>query len=554
MPYNAAMYQQHFGLNELPFSIAPDPRYLYMSERHREALAHLLFGLKSNGAFILLTGDVGTGKTTVSRCLLEQTPAKTRLALILNPMMSALELLQAICDELHISRPIQNSSIKVHVDCISRDLLAAHARGKDTVVLIDEAQNLAGDVLEQLRMLTNLETAERKLLQIILLGQPELRDQLARPEMSQLSQRITARYHLSPLNLVETRAYVQHRLLVAGCRDALFMDASIKRLHQLSNGVPRLINVICDRALLGAYVQNKARVSVTVMEHAAAEIFGVASVGRKKYRGLIAVISVVVIALITVILLNLELSPVTAANTVSTMAMTSDSTSAPIEKKIVQSVVREAVLTPDIIWPDAEHSLRSNILAFQSLFALWQLTYKPEESGTPCYFAQLHALDCLNENGDLEILRAYNRPVILKLYDQRGDAQYAALLAVEDQSVTIDLAGNTQTIAATLLQKYWRGEFTMLWQQPPGYKGLMQIGVVGDEVLWLRQKLNKIDPKNPLDEINQYDEQLAQRVRAFQRKQGLLSDGVAGVQTLIHINESSGSKEPRLMRRAEGPI
>ena len=552
MPYNAAMYQQHFCLNDLPFSIAPDPRYLYMSERHREALAHLLFGLKSNGAFILLTGDVGTGKTTVSRCLLEQTPAKTRLALILNPMMSALELLQAICDELHISRPIQNSSIKVHVDCISRDLLAAHARGKDTVVLIDEAQNLAADVLEQLRMLTNLETAERKLLQIILLGQPELRDQLARPEMSQLSQRITARYHLSPLNLVETRAYVQHRLLVAGCRDALFMDASLKRLHQLSNGVPRLINVICDRALLGAYVQNKARVSVTVMEHAAEEVFGVVSVSSKKNMALIAVISAVVIALVTVILLNFELPPMTAASTVSTM--TSASASTPIEKKVVRSVALETVLTPDIIWPDADHSLRSNILAFQSLFSLWQLTYKSEESGTPCYFAQLHALDCLNENGDLEKLRAYNRPVILKLYDQRGDAQYAALLAVEDQSVTIDLAGNTQTIAATLLQKYWRGEFTMLWQQPPGYKGLMQIGVVGDEVLWLRQKLNKIDPKNPLDEINEYDEQLAQRVRVFQRKQGLLPDGVAGVQTLIHINESSGSKEPRLVRRAEGPV
>ncbi len=539
------MYQQHFGLNELPFSIAPDPRYLYMSERHREALAHLLYGLKSNGAFILLTGDVGTGKTTVSRCLLEQIPANTRLALVLNPMMSALELLQTICDELRISRPVINHSIKVHVDCISRDLLAAHARGEDTVVLIDEAQNLAADVLEQLRMLTNLETSERKLLQIILLGQPELREQLAQASMSQLSQRITARYHLSPLNLTETRAYVQHRLLVAGCREALFMDASLRQLYQLSKGVPRLINVICDRALMGAYVSNKPRINVATVNNAAEEVLGVKIVSRKKHIAVIIGILLLMAALLLVVMPNREHVTAVAEN---------KSITEPLATKAKPSVILDApVLTSEIIWPDTDHSLRSNILAFQALFALWQLDYKPDQQGTPCYFAQLHALDCLNENGDINKLRVYNRPVVLKLYDIHEDTQYATLISIEEQSVVMDLAGKKQTVAIAELQNYWRGEFTLLWQPPPGYTGLMHIGYSGADVLWLRQKLNKIDPAKILSETYEYDELLAERVRLFQQKQGLLADGVAGVQTLIFINESSGAEEPRLLPRAEDP-
>ena len=215
------MYNEHFGLTESPFSIAPDPRYLYMSERHREALAHLVYELNSDGAFILLTGDVGTGKTTVSRCLLEQIPDNTNLALVLNPKVSAKELLQSICDELRIYYCKNTGSIKDHVDLINSFLLEMHAQGKKTVVLIEEAQNLDLDVLEQLRLLTNLETNQRKLLQIILLGQPEFLDVLERPELSQLAQRITARYHLKPLNYEEMLSYISHRLAVAGCRRSL---------------------------------------------------------------------------------------------------------------------------------------------------------------------------------------------------------------------------------------------------------------------------------------------------------------------------------------------
>ena len=266
------MYQSYFGLAEAPFSIAPDPRYLYMSQRHQEALAHLLYGVNGGGGFVLLTGEVGAGKTTVCRCLLEQIPESCDVAYIFNPKLTVQELLSTICVEFGIAYPPGNTSIKVFVDCINAYLLDAHARGRHTVLIIDEAQNLSADVLEQMRLLTNLETNQRKLLQIILLGQPELATMLARPELRQLAQRIVARYHLGPLTKQEVAAYVRHRLEVSGAQRQLFPAALMGRLYRLSGGIPRIINVLCDRALLGAYVQGKERVDRATLTQAAREV------------------------------------------------------------------------------------------------------------------------------------------------------------------------------------------------------------------------------------------------------------------------------------------
>jgi general secretion pathway protein A len=268
------MYTHYFGLTEKPFSIAPDPRYLYMSALHQEALAHLLYGISSDGCFILLTGDVGAGKTTVCRCLLEQLPENTDMALILNPKLDAIELLASICDELEIVVTGGKNSVKTYVDHLNRYLLAAHARGRITALLIDEAQNLSVDTLEQLRLLTNLETEKQKLLKIILLGQPELRQLLEKEEVSQISQRITSRYHLSPLAKQDVAVYVEHRLAVAGGRKKLFSDTAVRRVAELSRGVPRLINVLCDRALLGAYVEGKEQVDLRIVSQAAREVLG----------------------------------------------------------------------------------------------------------------------------------------------------------------------------------------------------------------------------------------------------------------------------------------
>lgn len=268
------MYIEHFGLKEIPFSIAPDPRYLYMSDGHREALAHLLYGMNSDGGFVLLTGEVGTGKTTVCRRLLESVPQDAEIAFILNPKLTVSELLASVCDEFGVSYPEGNASIKVFVDRISAYLLGACESGKRAVLIIEEAQNLSPEVLEQLRLLTNLETDRRKLLQIILLGQPELREILGRPELRQLSQRITARYHLGPLSKKEAGGYISHRLGIAGCRAQLFPPDVIKRIFRLSSGVPRVINVICDRALLGAFVEGKSAVDGLVLKRAAREVLG----------------------------------------------------------------------------------------------------------------------------------------------------------------------------------------------------------------------------------------------------------------------------------------
>jgi general secretion pathway protein A len=271
------MYAAHFGLKREPFSIAPDPRYLFMSERHREALAHLLYGVRGGGGFVLLTGEIGAGKTTVCRCFLEQVPKRTNVAYIFNPKLTALELLQSVCEEFRITvqaRDAAGPTLKDYVDALNEYLLRTHAAGQNSILIIDEAQNLAPDVLEQLRLLTNLETNERKLLQIILIGQPELRDMVARPELEQLAQRVVARFHLDPLAEDETAHYIKHRLSVAGMSGLIPFDRDARhRIFELTRGVPRRINLLCDRALLGAYASGRQRVDRAIVDKAAGEVF-----------------------------------------------------------------------------------------------------------------------------------------------------------------------------------------------------------------------------------------------------------------------------------------
>ena len=272
------MYESFFGLRQAPFTIAPDPRYLFLSERHREALAHLLYGLEGGGGFVLLSGEIGAGKTTLCRAFLEQVPAHTHVAYVFNPKLDAVELLQTICGEFGVPVPPgpghEAPTIKDHIDALNAFLLRVHAEGGHSVLIIDEAQNLSADVLEQLRLLTNLETAERKLLQIILIGQPELRGMVARPELEQLAQRVIARYHLGPLDEADTARYLAHRMSVAGLQGELPFDTrAVQRLHALSGGVPRKINLLADRALLGAYAAGRAKVEQQVIERAAREVF-----------------------------------------------------------------------------------------------------------------------------------------------------------------------------------------------------------------------------------------------------------------------------------------
>jgi len=268
------MYLSHYGLAEPPFAITPDPRFVFLSERHRDALAHLMYGIGQGGSggFVQLTGEVGTGKTTLCRLVLEQLPENVRVALVLNPKQTPLELLETVCEELHIVAAGKRRSLKTQIDSLNAYLLQAYAQDLRVVLIIDEAQELSRELLEQVRLLTNLETATQKLLQIVLLGQPELRETLARPALRQLAQRITARYHLTPLQLSETGAYLRHRISIAGASVFPFDDAAVRRMHALSGGVPRLLNVLGERALLAGYVHGRSRLDAGLINMAAREV------------------------------------------------------------------------------------------------------------------------------------------------------------------------------------------------------------------------------------------------------------------------------------------
>ncbi len=532
------MYSEYFGLDEMPFSIAPDPRYLYMSEQHREALAHLIYGINSDGGFVLLTGEVGAGKTTVCRCLLEQIPEKVKVAFIINPKLTVKELLATICDEFGIQYPEDNASIKAFVDLINAYLLDIHSKGFSAVLIIDEAQNLSTDILEQLRLLTNLETNQRKLLQIILLGQPELKNKLSKPELRQLAQRITARYHLGPLSKKDLGAYVAHRLSVAGIQTRLFPQSTIVKLFKLSGGVPRLINLLCDRAMLGAFVQGQAQVNKPVLLKAAREVFGEPGAKNRQRKISIWLLAILVIILLGTVFVvkyyknNSEYS----FNEPQPIAIT------PEQPPGLDTLQRPVDMPND----------RGKIMAYQALFKQWNITYQPHEYITACQQAKAHGLRCLHKLGSLGSLRRINRPAVLRLFDDQGQELYATLTSLSGETATFVIGAETRTIAVKDLELLWLGNYTLLWQVPPGYQGDIQTGNQGPSVQWLDKQLAHIQGRTAQPrETLFFDDKLASQVKKFQLVEGLVPDGIAGTKTLIHLNTSVGSGIPKLTENRE---
>ncbi|GAA3550367.1 ExeA family protein [Zobellella aerophila] len=538
------MYGHYFGLSELPFSIAPDPRYLYLSQQHREAQAHLLYGLNSDGGFVLLTGEVGTGKTTVCRSLLEQVPPQTDLAFILNPKCTAQELLAAICDELAIKVKGGENRLKLLTDAINSHLLQAHGNGRHTVLIIDEAQNLSSEVLEQIRLLTNLETNRHKLLQIILLGQPELLDKLNHPELRQLSQRITARYHLAPLCYKEMQAYIAHRLAVAGIEAPLFKPASLKKLYKITRGIPRLINVICDRALLGAYVQRQPRVELKTLNRAAFEVLGQPDSNRYQrplaWTGGLLLIGIGLLAALhfwpTPDIHRAESRPADEAAT-----------------ERVASLSMEQKATDDIWqWPATLTTDVSQIMAYQRLFALWGIEYQPAEHPVVCRFARSQQLDCSFQDAGLDTLRQQNHPAVFRLTRQDGNAIYATLSHIDEQQARarLTIGDQVKTIALTELERHWPGSYVLLWRPPPEYQDPLYPGSRGQAVNWLERQLALWQGRAPRTEVR-YDEQLENDVKAFQRSHGLTADGIFGPNTGIYFNATRVLGLPLLNREVD---
>jgi general secretion pathway protein A len=533
------MYREHFGLREPPFSIAPDPRFLYMSEQHREAMAHLVYGMNTDGGFVLLTGDVGTGKTTICRGLLEQKQEDTDIAFILNPKVSAEELLAAICDELGIGYPEGNTSVKVFVDNINTYLLRAYAVGRKTVLIIEEAQNLRPEVLEQVRLLTNLETNQQKLLKIIMIGQPELKEMLLRADMEQLSQRITARYHIGPLTRNEVGGYVNHRLLVAGGRKRLFPDSVFGSLYRLSRGVPRLINVICDRALLGAYVQGKDAVDRKTLIKASREIFGKPGIQKGRRR--------ITKWMVASLLLMGCGAAITAAFYGGFYGHTIHSKLKTAEVPVASATPIEIKNTDMLEWPSGQPIERSKEAACRALFEEWNISYQMQKDDDVCTQARANGLRCLNGSSSLKELILLNRPAVLKLLNGKGKEFYITLRRIEGQSAVLVVGQEKRVVDSKELEKRWSGDYLLFWRAPENYNSNIHPGDKGAQIGWLERYLSSVQgkkpqPKSPLT----YDDDLVRRVKKFQLEEGLITDGIVGPQTIIHLVNKKGTEEPLL--------
>ncbi len=545
------MYTSFFGLNEKPFSITPDPRYLFMSERHGEALAHLVYGVTESGGFIQLTGEVGTGKTTLVRTLLiNRMPENANVAVVLNPQQTPLEFLQSICEELHLDLPEPRNSSKALIDKLNRHLLDTHASGHRTILVVDEAQNLRPDVLEQVRLLTNLETAKQKLLQIILIGQPELRELLSRTDLRQLAQRITGRYHLEPLSRDETASYIEHRLKVAGALGEIF-DAGAKReAFRLSQGVPRLINVICDRALLGAYSLETRVVTKRLVRRAAAEISG-EELPTPWTRWAYPVLGTLGIAVLAAGIWAIVQQPTTP-----------DTDAAAVTPALIEETVAAAVPEPEDEaepapepepfveaepQPEPEPDLAEQLKlatdltgtenALIALFAHWGLEYDSSR-GTGCAQAEAAGYACFYQRGSWSGLRQLDRPAILTLTDEQGDTHQVVLSSIQGDKAVLSIGGVDVEHTIDSISDMWFGQFLLLWQPPNGTAVSMRRGMRDPNVVWLRESLANIDDRYRTEPIDSdvYDDELIARVRDFQRDHRIDVDGLAGQQTQIIVN------------------
>ncbi len=531
------MYYSFFGLRESAFSIAVNPRYLFLSDQHREALAHLLYGIQ-NGGFVMLTGEVGTGKTTLVRSLLEQLPENTDLAIILNSMASAPELLASICDELQISHPF-SANLKQLTDALNQYLLNNHAQGRKTVLLIDEAQLLQIPVLEQIRLLTNLETNTHKLLQIMLIGQPELNDMLATPQLRQLSQRITARFHLQALTLQDTHAYITHRLQIAGLGDKPnpFPSNIIKLIHRHSGGIPRLINVIAERLLLGAYAQNKNRVDAIIFNQAIKEVAGKSTRSQaRNNKALQALLqgTVILFLILVMVYLNKDTffsdkhqaayvihssSSSTASSLVSSSSMSQQSALAAVNNHLAYQMEKAAA-----------ESLLLNFSG-ETLFDLNSPCHWQSGQNYRCQTLQLSTWNQLAE---------LNRPGLLTLVDNHKKAFYLLVIGLNKDQVLVRNHLQETLLTWNEIAPLWNGEFTFAWHSPTGFELDLQIGDQSPVVTWVAEQFAIMDKQpNKLAELL-FTENLQKRLQLFQSSNGIEATGSIDKPSVQQLNILQG--------------
>lgn len=582
------MYTDFFSLTEKPFSITPDPAYLFLSKRHEEALAHLIYGVTDSGGFIQLTGEVGTGKTMIIRSLFDQLPENVDIALIVNPRLSVNEFLHAICDEL--SLPVEKEeSNKYYFDILNGYLLQAYSKGRKVVLLVDEAQNLSVEVMEQIRLLTNLETSKDKLLQIILVGQPELEVLLQRQDLRQLAQRITARYYLKSLNKPETRAYIKHRLGVAGAKYNIFKPSAEFLIYKESQGIPRLINIISDRALLGAYSQQQPSVDTAIAKQAIKEVLGEAkqsiqkeSVKKENSFSLTKLLWLPLIALagfglwaVMPQIMNLNNSDEFSTNNTSQQSnrvIVSEPDTQKVDA-LEELATTEAQEVTSVITQTPELSLENNEVnselkttelntkpeitdltsllqdhsqlttaeeAFNQLLITWGRS-KFYEHANACENIKLLGLRCLYTQGRWELIVKYNRPFIIELLDTQNIKHQLLIKSVIGEIVTTQIDGVEYQLNLDQVLSYSQASYLVFWQpEDLNAEGLF-VGMNTDSILMLRKQLSTLGMNiEPQSESLLFDADLVTSVKNFQKSVGLVDDGIVGSRTFIYLNNALG--------------
>jgi general secretion pathway protein A len=568
------MYAGYFGLKQAPFSIAPDPHYLFMSERHREALAHLLYGLEGGGGFVLLSGEIGAGKTTICRCFLEQVPEHCNVAYIFNPKLTVSDLLKSICHEFRVEVKHEGmgpATIKDYLDPLNNYLLRSHAAGQHNILIIDEAQNLTSYVLEQLRLLTNLETRERKLLQIILIGQPELREMLARPELEQLAQRVIARFHLGALTEKESRQYIQHRMAVAGLQGPLpFSEGALRRIHAIARGVPRRINLLCDRALLGAYASGQRQVERAVVDKAAGEVFDAGDApavrththAKNRWRlnplalgALGGALAAAALFGVWTLFHQFSLAPDLPRSSPSATQVPPQS---PVPEAASPAPNPDAVsagastdppaaapvpVDPQPGPPPPASLMRSESAALRELGQQWKLDLS---SGDPCTVAQQEGVQCYRTSRmTLHGMRQLDRPAALELRLPGAGSGWALLTRITSESATLSVGKDQWLMPLTALADIWRGDYTSMFRVPPGHQGRLSEASTGPAKVWLGQQLDAMQSRG---ELPPEARTLRDQVKAFQTSRGAEPDGIPGPMTLMLVNRVSGVDEPHLIQ------
>lgn len=551
------MYHQYFGLNEAPFSIAVNPRYLFMSARHRDALAHLLYGVGAGGGFILLTGEVGTGKTTINRCLLEQLPHDTDIAIILNPALNAIELLATACDELGIRYDPDKHSLKTLTDALHSFLLENHARSRKTVLMIDEAQHLDFEVLEQIRLLTNLETNSEKLLQIILIGQPELAQLLVRPELRQLNQRITARYNLEPLNFSETDSYIHHRLQVAGMSAdrVIFPPAVVRGIYKRTRGIPRLINVLCDRVMLGAYGRSKSRADLATLRLAAKEVLG--EEGAKK--AALWPLALAALVLLGAVAAWWGINQVNAPEPRIAQGISVPEVERVVLKENQAAIDLTTLAAPTLTsdgekvdaLPAADHTGFKWLLPPEDAQAIiWSLASDSPAPADICG-QDMEAIACIEANADTwDEISELQRPLLLDLITAEKFSAALVLLGIEGRSAWVANSSGIEFVKLAEIGPLWNGGYRFLWHRPKGFERLLAEGDSSPAVGEVAQLFARLDGQARALTANRFNEALKQRVMLFQGAQGLEADGVIGVQTLLKLNDALGIDTSAVAARA----